>query len=220
MKLAGCAVAPQVGFQLRHRFLWKSLRPEQIPVLCPSVVGGDMRVVALVARWQTQVLPAALVQQMARQVLVMQPLHDDDVGATHGVIEPVGHRLVPPVEGPLADDLTLLVADVVRIVDDNDVAAFAGKRAADGGRQPVAAPVIVEARLGVLVAGQVEAVAPAPLVDRAFDDAAALDAIPCAQPLRVAGEQEASFGRRDPCPRRPGNGHADGLHMARRHVDE
>ena len=75
-------------------------------------------------------LPAALLQQMPAQVLLVAALHHDDLGAVLGSFTRVDIDHVPPVERRLADRIRFSFLHVVRIVADDAVAAFAGRRAA------------------------------------------------------------------------------------------
>jgi hypothetical protein len=104
-------------------------------------------------------------------------LHDHDEGAGPQVVQARRDGLVPPTERGCPFRRALDLADMVRVVDNDDVAALAGQRAADGGRETRAALVGLEADLGVLVAGQAEARSPGPPVGLALDQAPALDAV-------------------------------------------
>ena len=73
----------------------------------------------------------------------------------------------------------------MRIVNDDDAAAFTCQRAANGCCQPVAALIVVKPGLGVLVSRDADAIAPVLLIPWAFNEAAGLDAIADGQVLGV-----------------------------------
>jgi hypothetical protein len=65
----------------------------------------------------------------------------------------------------------------VRIVNDDHATAFTRQRTADRCGKAIAAMIVVEAYLGVLIARDLEPVAPEALIERAFDQAAGLNTI-------------------------------------------
>ena len=117
-------------------------------------------------------LPAALFEDDAGDIPLVQALHDRDHDIALGIVQAARPDGVEPVHGGLADRLALGVLSAVGIVEDQPRAALAGRRAADAGRDPVAVPVGLEALLGVLVACEAEQVPPALLIPLALDQAA------------------------------------------------
>ena len=82
----------------------------------------------------------------------------------------------------------------MRIVNDDDAAAFTRKRTAHGCGKAIAALVIVEADLGVLVARDLEPLAPEALIERALDKAAGLNAVTDRERLGIGAMQELHAG--------------------------
>ena len=85
--------------------------------------------------------------------------------------------------------------ELVRVVDDDHVAAFAGRLAADGGRDPVAGGGVLVAALPVDVALQLK-LRPALLVPGRADQVAASDRVALGQAGAVARGQEAQVRAR------------------------
>jgi len=82
-------------------------------------------------------LPAALLQEVPAQILLVTALHYDDLGAGLGIIHARGHYHIPPVKRRLPHCIGMNLVHFMGIVTNNAIAAFARYRAADGVRQPV-----------------------------------------------------------------------------------
>src|ERR1019366_6145251 len=116
--------------------------------------------------------------------------------------------------------IALAFGDVVRVVDDDAVAAFSGGGPADAGCESAAGLVVLESRLLVLVAGQLEAIAPPLLEPRALNQPPALERIADRQRSRVAGKQPSPARGRDPFPHGPEDADRKRLHVPGRDIDE
>ena len=105
---------------------------------------------------EAQVVIAALFNYVPRKVVLMDALHDDDFVPCLRIVQTCGHGLVPPLQRPRPYSVGLRVLHVMGIVRNDVVAAFARKLPADGRCQPIAAFVVFEALLDVLVSRQAE----------------------------------------------------------------
>ena len=76
------------------------------------------------------------IQARGRQVLGVQPLHHDDDGSGALVVEAGREGLEEEVHGPLSLGFALGLDGIVRVIDDDAIAAFSGGRAADRRRGP------------------------------------------------------------------------------------
>jgi hypothetical protein len=92
---------------------------------------GLAAVLGLEATRQAQVLPPSPLEQVARQVLVVDPLHDDDFLRLGRVVEARRHGRGLPVDDLLALQLAARVGDVDGVVDHQGVAAPARALTAD-----------------------------------------------------------------------------------------
>ena len=174
--------------------------------------------------------PAAFLEHVTRQIHLVHPLHDHHVGPGPGIVEAGRQGLVPPGQCCCSDGRAFDLTHVVRIVDDNDVAALAGQRPADGGREPHTACVVLEADLGVLIRCQTKAAAPGPSIRGTLNEPAALDAVADTERPGIGREQEPraralqraayALGVLSPDPGRPGDRDRDRLHVSRRHGDQ
>src|ERR1035438_130243 len=99
----------------------------------------------------------------------MGSLHDDDSRRSLGRVCACAPYFVEPVERSLAHYGTLDLADVVRIVNHQPVAAFArgGTTRADG--DTMAAAIRLHPALFTLIARELVAVAPVGLIPRALN---------------------------------------------------
>ena len=116
-------------------------------------------------------------QDMAGQILFAQALLDHNERALLGIVQTSAERAVPPFDGGFNGGFGEGFLGCVGVVNDDDVAAFAGQRGAHRGGQPGAAHRVVEAGFCVLVAGQAVSAAPQALIPGRFDQPAALHAI-------------------------------------------
>ena len=82
-------------------------------------------------------LPLLLPEDMADEIVFVQPLHDYDDGAVPFVIEPAVEGVVVPLVGGLPLRLGERLLRLQRIVDHDDVGAASGQHATIGGGQPV-----------------------------------------------------------------------------------
>ena len=82
-------------------------------------------------------LPRLLSEHMANEIVLVQPLHNDDNGACTLVVEPT----VESVAEPLVCGLPLGVGQrflrLQRVVDQDDVGAASGEHAAIAGGEPI-----------------------------------------------------------------------------------
>ncbi|MNY70365.1 hypothetical protein D3C86_2084850 [compost metagenome] len=78
-------------------------------------------------------LPAFLGgEQIAREVVLVNPLHDHHAAHGLGIVGPGAHRLAPPGDRGRSYGLGLCLAYVVGVVDDDAIAALAGDGAVHG----------------------------------------------------------------------------------------
>ena len=96
----------------------------------------------------------------------VQALHDDHNGGLLWVVQAGGADLPPPGPRHRAFGIALGAVRVVGVVDQNDISPNAEKRATGRSREAGASGRRVELRLGVLVEGDLEALAPPALVPR------------------------------------------------------
>ena len=100
---------------------------------------------------EAEVVPTALVEQVAEEVVFVHALADDDDAAVPGVVQSRPQCSVEPVVHALAGGRGGCLFDLQGIVDSEDVAALAGGGAAHAGCQPRPAAVVLEPLLRVLV---------------------------------------------------------------------
>ena len=174
-------------------------------------LGGDRR--------QPQQRPAALLQQVAGEVVLVHALHDQHHRGRGRVVEARHHRAVEPLVDPPPLGVRGGVHRLDRVVDDDQVAAAAGERAADRGGVAEAAGGGRHLRLGVLArvdAHRREELA----VPGGFDHPAEVARQP---PGEVVGVARHDDPRRRVVPEHPGregHRHDEGLQRARRQVDD
>src|SRR5207248_1369655 len=116
------------------------------------------------------------------------------------------HGTVKPFHGAPPLGIRLGLIHAVRIIDDDDIGTFTGRRTLYRGRDPRAGAIIIEAVLLILIAGELIAVAPVLLVPFRLDQASAFDAVAHAEIGRVTGEQPADVRVGDPDPGGPKRG--------------
>jgi hypothetical protein len=83
-------------------------------------------------------LPRLLGDHVADDVVLVQPLHDDDDGAILLVILAAVEGVVEPVVGGLALGVGERLLGLQRIVDQDDAGTPSGEHAAIGGGEPAA----------------------------------------------------------------------------------
>jgi hypothetical protein len=117
------------------------------------------------------VRPAHLFRDdVAGQVAIVRALHHDHKDAGFRIVEAPWQYLVPDAQRLEPDGFGFDAFDVVRVVADDDVAAFACRQTTERGRETVPDVHIVEAGLGVLVVPKAEALGPAVLIPLALDE--------------------------------------------------
>ncbi len=77
-------------------------------------------------RCERQYLPVFLLDDMTHQVILMQPLHNDDDRAPLLVVEPRQERVVIPFIDRLTPGFRKRLVRLERIVDDDQVRSAAG----------------------------------------------------------------------------------------------
>ena len=82
-------------------------------------------------RWHVQMIPTALSQEVASEVILMQALHDRNDGARLFVIEARDECAAIPVDHALPGRLRMDPIGVQGIVDDDQIGASSGKRSAN-----------------------------------------------------------------------------------------
>jgi hypothetical protein len=95
-----------------------------------------MPFVGLGDRGKREDVPAFSSQDVADEIVFVQPLHDDDDYALGFVVQAGIERSVEPFVGGDAAALRHRVAGFQGIVDDDEIGAASGQHAADRGRQP------------------------------------------------------------------------------------
>ena len=146
---------------------------------------------------------------MAREVLFVQSLHDDDKRARLWVVKARLHGLIPPLQHTLPDFAAVGLHAVVWVIDADDVTTITSQRTTDTGRDPIACLIVFKPLLLVLIVGQLKFVTEVRLVPRAIDQPAALHAIPDRQGGGVGRIEKLLVGLCGPSPRRQRHGHAD-----------
>ena len=177
----------------------------------------------VVAHGQHDVVVAELlVEDHARDVVLVQALHDDHDGRAHGAREAGRDRFEEGLHLVLAHGLRARAVHAVGVVDDDPVAANTSQ-ARDGRGDAEARGAVYEVQLLVLVGGQLDPVAPPLLIPVGRDELAHAAAVAGAEVLDlVGGADVAQVGHvaRPPLPRRPEDVGHEALHRAGRHVDE
>jgi hypothetical protein len=127
LELAGVGVAAQPYLEVGNLLGPHALRPEKLVRLRARVEPADPGHVGrrLELGRQAQMLVAALLQDVAGQVVLVHALHHDDAGARGGIVQAGGHDLVPPHERGRADRVAVRLLDVVRVVTDQHVCTLA-----------------------------------------------------------------------------------------------
>jgi len=132
----------------------RSIRAQELVLLHARIVRPHERMARLVLCRQAQVGKASLLYEMAREVGLVEPLHDDDHGVGAGLVEPRRHRPVPPTEHRLPGHVRLRLVGLVGVVDDDPVAPLAGGHSVHRGGDAIARARVLKPLLGRLVAGQ------------------------------------------------------------------
>jgi hypothetical protein len=156
-------------------------------------------------------------EDVADQVIFVQPLHDDDDGAMPLVVEPAVEGVVEPIIGGLPLRLGERLLRLQRIVDQNDVGAASSQHAAGRGGEPITLAGGDEFlhRLAVRrQAGRKDLTIP-----RAHHDAPAIAGELIGEILGIADAENLGRGIAPEAPRREGDRGQQGFEMARRQVD-
>src|SRR5208283_763751 len=82
-------------------------------------------------RRQIEMPPTALTQNVAGEIVLVQPLHHCDDCSGTLVVEARDERSAEPIDHPLARGFRLRLSGVERVVDDDEIGAASGQRAAD-----------------------------------------------------------------------------------------
>ena len=177
----------------------------------------------IVAHGQHDVVVAELlVEDDARDVVLVQALHNDDDRRAHGAREAARDRLEECLHLVLAHGLRARAVHAVRVVDDDPIAANT-RQARDRGRNPEARGAVHEVELFVLIGGQLDPVAPPLLIPVGRNELAHAAAVARREVLDlVGGADVAQVGHvaRPPLPRGPEDVGHEALHRAGRHVDQ
>ncbi len=83
-------------------------------------------------------LPRLLLEHVADQVVLVQPLHDDDDGSPAFVVEPAVEGVGVPIIGGIPSRLGERLLRLQRVIDQNQVGAAPGQHAAGGGGEAIA----------------------------------------------------------------------------------
>ena len=177
-----------------------------------------MHLVGFGDRRKAHDLPRLLREHVADEVVLVQPLHDDDDGAMPLVVEPAVEGVDEPLVGGLPPRLGERLLRLQRIVDQDDVGTASGQHAAGRGGQPVALAGGDELlhRLAVRrQAGRKD-----PPIPRAHHDAAAIAGELVGEILGIADAQDLRRRVVAETPGRKGDRGHQRFEVARRQVDD
>ena len=133
----GRANAFERGERLARRIERLARQPPERPSARERRLDG-VRLVLFGDRRKRDDVPAALPQDVAGEIVLVQALHDDDDRALLLVVEPRIERRIEPVVGGGAAALRHRVGRLQGVVDQDHVGAAAGHDAADRSREPKA----------------------------------------------------------------------------------
>jgi hypothetical protein len=169
-------------------------------------------------RRKAQNFPGLQRKDVADEVGLVQPLHDNDNSAAALVVEPAVQGVDEPVVGGVALRRGERLLRLQRIVDQDDVGAASGQHAAGRGGKPVALAGGDELLNGLAVRRQA---GPKDLpIPRACHDAAAIAGKLVGEVLGIADAQDLGRGIVPETPRRKGDRGQQGFQMARRQIDD
>jgi hypothetical protein len=103
--------------------------------LAPPEIFEGMAFVRFGERRQCEEVPGFLRQHVAREVVLVQPVHDEDDRPGVLVVEAAVEGVVEPFVGRLALRLRQRLLGFRRVVDDDDVGAAPGQHPADRGQE-------------------------------------------------------------------------------------
>ena len=101
-------------------------RPLGGRAIAPQHRRDPVRLVVIGDRRDTHDLPRFLGQHVADEIVLVQPVHDQDDGARLLVVEAAVKGVVEPLVGRLALDLRQRLLGLQGIVDDEEVGAAPG----------------------------------------------------------------------------------------------
>ncbi len=101
-------------------------RPLGGRAIAPQHRRDPVRLVVIGDRRDTHDLPRFLGQHLADEIVLVQPVHDQDDGARLLVVEAAVKGVVEPLVGRLALDLRQRLLGLQGIVDDEEVGAAPG----------------------------------------------------------------------------------------------
>src|ERR1700741_775520 len=109
---------------------FRSLRPDRTGQIPGYLLGfGERR--------KAQNLPGLLRKDVADEVVLVQPLHDDDDHATALVVEPAVEGVDEPLVAGLSQFLGERLLRLKGIIDQDEVGPPSGQSATGGGGKPV-----------------------------------------------------------------------------------
>jgi hypothetical protein len=108
-------------------------------------------------------------KNLPADILLMQPLHNNNQRRAFLVIQARSRHFLPPIQGRLALCLAFGLFSIMRVVNENNIATNAEERTADRCSKPRSASTRVELRLSVLIFAKLESMPPKPLVPWAQD---------------------------------------------------
>ena len=127
---------------------------------------------------------------MASQIILSQPLLNDDVGAGLGIVQTRAHRPIPPINRGLNGGVGKRLVGSVGVIHYNDRAAFTSDSSSNRRNQPLAALIVGKAALRILVRVQLEPVTPQALIPRRLKQPATLHRISKRQLVGIGGMQK------------------------------
>src|SRR5271166_1532152 len=163
-------------------------------------------------------LPIFLGQHVADEIVLVQPVHDQDDGTLLLVVQSAVEGMVEPLVGSPPLGLRQGLLGLQRIVDDNDVCTPSGQHPADRGGEPAPLGGRLELRYGLALRGKPGR--EGPLVPFARDDTPAIARELVGEILRVADAEDLRAGPTPEAPRRKRDRAQQRLQVARRHIDD
>ena len=97
-----------------------------------------VRLVGLGDRRKGHDLPRLLSEHVAHEVVLVQPLHDDDDAPSALVVEPAVEGVGVPIIGGIPSRLGERLFRLQRVIDQDEVGAAPGQHAAGGGGEAIA----------------------------------------------------------------------------------
>jgi len=123
---------PEVAAQLIERCHAFPLRIEEIADMAVmEAIGTDRDLLVLLGDGRQVEMGIALVEQIGRQIILMQALLDGDNDTSGFVIEARGQSAVEPGAGLVADRLAAGIVSLHAVIEDDHVGAEPGDRAAE-----------------------------------------------------------------------------------------